>query len=144
MTFSKYHSFDAATGLLIRDVGQAAVTADAYIGTELDQGAAVATDMICVINIEDLDIGDDDEYGHFTVIGYNESNKSDATVLGKASVGAAAAIAQETVDSAAGDREEIRFRTEKNGTKFRYVALHLDVGGTGATFTFNAYFTREM
>lgn len=144
MSFSKYHSFDAATGLLIRDVGQAAITSDGYVGTEFDQGAAAATDMICVINIEALDIGDDDEYGHFTVVGYNESDKSDRQILGKASIGAAAAIALETVDSAAGDRHEIRFRTEKNGTKFRYVALHLDVGGTGATFTFNAYMTREM
>lgn len=142
--FSKFYAMDDATGLVKRDIGQAAVTADAYIGTQWDQGSAAATECLCVINIEALDIGDDDEYCVFSITGSNATNRSDAQVLGQVTVGAAAVINLETVDAAAGDRYEIRFRTEKNGTKFRYIDLHANVEGTGATFTFNAYITKEF
>lgn len=141
---STYYAIDDAAGLVKRDIGQAAITADAYIGTQWDQGAAAATNCILVGHIEALDIGNDDEYCTFTVTGSNATNRSDAVVLGSITIGAADAINLETVDSAVGDRFEMRFRTEKNGAKFRYIDLHADVGGTGPTFTFNAYISKEF
>lgn len=143
-TQSKFYAFDAATGLLIRDIAQAAVTADAYIGTQFDQGGAAATDMIAVINLEAVKISANDETYTFRVTGSNATNRSDAQVLGMAAVGDAGTLTLETVDSAVGDRAEIRFRTEKNGTKFRYIDLHLDVAGTSPSITFNAFFTKEL
>lgn len=141
---SKYYALDAATGFIKRALGSAAVTADAYIGDQIDQGGAVATDMIAVITVEAIDIANSDEVYTFRVTGSNATNRSDAQVLAEAVLGDAAAIAIETRDSAAGDQVEMRFRTEKHDTAFRYIDLHLDVAGTTPSITFGAYFTKEF
>lgn len=143
-TFSKYYALDAATGLLKRDVGLSALTADAYVGDQFDQLAATATDMIAVVNIESCKVSAGDETYLLTVLGSNATNRSDGEILAQVFVGDAGTIALETRDTIAGDRVEMRFRTEKNGTKFRYVDLHLDVTGTSPSIGFNAYMTKEM
>jgi len=142
--FSKTYAFDAATGLLKRDVGLAALTADAYVGDQWDQGGAAATDAICVINVESVDVASNDEVYRFVVLGSETADRSDGQILGMIEIGDNAAIALETVDPSAGDRAEIRFRTEKNGTKFRYVDLHLDVAGATPSIGFNAHITKDV
>ncbi|QDP64848.1 MAG: hypothetical protein Unbinned5081contig1001_5 [Prokaryotic dsDNA virus sp.] len=142
--FSKTYAFDAATGLLKRDAAQAALTADAWVGTQWDQGSPAATDIIAIINIESVDIANSDETYEFLIVGSQTSDRSDAQILGRAKIGDAAAIAIETVDAAAGDRVEIRCRTEIGLTKFQYVDLYLDVSGTSPSVGFSAYISKEM
>jgi len=144
MGFSKFYALDAATGLLKRDIGLAALTADAYVGTQWDQGAAAATDCIAAINIESCKVSAGDETYLLTILGSQTSDRSDGEILAQVFVGDAGTIALETRDTIAGDRVEMRFRTEKNGTQFQYVDLHLDVSGTFPSIGFNAYITKEF
>ena len=141
---SKYFAIDAATGLIKRELGSAAVTADAYIGTQHDQGAAVATDMVCVIDVEAVDVSSGDELYTFRLVGSNVSDRSDAQILDTLELGAAAALPIDTVSTAAGQRFVMRARTERNGTTFRYVDLHLDVAGTTPSITFGAFISKEF
>lgn len=135
-------AIDAAPGLIKRERGQAAITATGYIGNKWDQGAAVATDFLCVINMEAVKVSAANETYSFALIGYNALDRSDATVLGSASV-AAAATTLETVLPAAGDRLVIKARTEKKATAYRYVDLHLTAGGTSPSVTLNAFLSRD-
>lgn len=141
---SKTFAIDAATGLIKRALGSAALTSDAYVGTQHDQGAAVITDMLCRIVIEAVDVAGGDERYAFRIIGSNVADRSDGQILAMMEVGDAAAVPIETVDAAAGQVVDIRFRTERDNTAFRYIDLHLD--GTGASFsiTFGAYITKEI
>lgn len=141
---SKYFAIDAATGLIKRELGSAAVTADAYIGTQHDQGAAVATDLVCVIDVEAVDVSSGDELYTFRLVGSNVSDRSDAQILDTLELGAAAALPIDTVSTAAGQRFVMRARTERNGTTFRYVDLHLDVAGTTPSITFGAFISKEF
>ena len=144
MAHSKFYAFDALAGVLKRDIGQAALTADGYVGTQWDQGAAVLTDGICIINVETMKISAGNETYKFRIIGSNAADRSDGEVLAMAEAGDASTLATpETRDSAVGDRIEIRFRTEKNETKFRYIDLHLDVGGTSPSTQFSSYISKE-
>jgi hypothetical protein len=144
-TFSRMYAFDGATGLEKRAVGAAALTADAYIGTQFDQGAAAMTDMVLVVNIEAIDIASTDEIYRLRVVGSNVADRSDGTILATIECGDASTFASpETIDTAAGDRFVAPFRTEKNGTAYRYVDLHLDVAGTSPSITFNAYLSKEI
>lgn len=142
--FTKYYAVDDATGLFKREPAQAALTSDGYVGTQLDQLSATATDMIAIINIESCKVSAGDETYMLTVLGSNATNRSDGEILAQMLVGDAGTIALETRDTIAGDRVELRFRTEKNGTKFRYVDLHLDVTGTSPSIGFSAYFSKEV
>lgn len=139
----KYYAIDAAPGLIKRELGLAALTADAYVGTQHDQGGSVATDFIALINIETCKVSVADETYLFTVVGSNVADRSDGEILGQVTLGAAAVIALETRDTIAGDRAEIRCRSEKNETEFQYLDLHLDVSGTGPSISFGAYFSKE-
>ena len=141
---SKYFAIDAATGLIKRELGSAAVTADAYIGTQHDQGDAVATDLVCVIDVEAVDVSSGDELYTFRLVGSNVSDRSDAQTLDTLELGAAAALPIDTVSTAAGQRFVMRARTERNGTAFRYVDLHLDVAGTTPSITFGAFISKEF
>lgn len=136
-------AIDAAPGLIKRERGQAAVTATDYIGTKWDQGDAVATDFLAVVNIEDIKVSAANETYSFALIGYNNLDRSDATTLGSSGVNAAA-TPLETLLAAAGDRIVIKGRTEKRGAPYRYVDLHLTVGGTAPSVNFNAFFSREI
>lgn len=144
MPHSKFYAFDALAGVLKRDVGQAALTSDGYVGTQWDQGAAVLTDGICVINIESIDIAGNDEIYAFRIIGSNVADRSDGEILAMTQIGDAGTIPIETRDTLVGDRVELRFRTEKNETKFRYIDLHLDVTGATASIGFSAYVSKEL
>lgn len=145
MSFSKNYAFDAATGLVKRELGLAAITADAYVGTQFDQGAATATDMVLVVNIEAIDKTTGDETYKLRVVGSNVADRSDGEVLAVVEFGDASALGSpETVDSAAGDRIIQPFRTEKGRTRFRYVDLHLDVAGNTPSVTFGAYLSKEI
>lgn len=135
-------AIDAAPGLIKRERGQAAVTATGYVGTRWNQGGAVATDFLAVINIEAVKTSAANETYAFALVGYNNADRSDATVLGTSTFGAAA-TALETVLPAAGDRLTIKGRTEKKTNAYRYVDLHLTVGGTSPSITFNAFLTRD-
>lgn len=141
---SKTFAIDAATGLIKRAMGSAALTADAYIGTQHDQGAAVITDMLCRVVIEACDVASGNETYHLRIVGSNVSDRSDGTVLAERLLGDAGSIAIETVDTAAGDVVDIRFRTERGNTAYRYIDLHLDVTGTSPSITFGAYITKEI
>lgn len=141
---TKYYAFDAAPGLLKRDKGLAAVTADGIVGPQWDQGGAAATDAILLVNVEAIKISAGNETYTFTVIASNQADRSDGEVLGQFVTGNASEIAHETVDGAALDRGEVRFRTQKNDRDFRYVDLHLEVAGTGPSIAFSAYISKEM
>lgn len=138
------YALDASTGLIKRAVGAAAVTADAYIGDQFDQGAAVLTDMALVVNIEACKVSAGDETYTLRVTGSNATNRSDAEILTTVELGDAGTIPLETVDTAVGGQYQAFFRTEKNGTAFRYIDLHLDVAGTSPSITFSAYFTKRI
>ena len=147
MTSRKSYAIDAATGLIKRAAAQAAVTADAYIGTQHNQGAATATDMVLVLNVESIVTnGATGETYKLYIIGSNVADRSDGEVLGVAFLGKASQLtgSQETRDSAAGDRLVVPFRTEKNRTRFQYVDLYIDVAGTAPSIAFNAYLSKEI
>jgi hypothetical protein len=144
MSFTKIYAIDAATGLIARAPAQAAITATAYIGTQYDQQAATATDMVLVLNVEAIDISSTNEVYTFRIVGSNQTNRSDGEVLAMGILGHAATITIETRNTAAGDRIVIPFRTEKNRTRYRYVDLHLTAAGTTPSITFNAYFSKEI
>lgn len=140
----KTFAIDAGTGLIKRALGEAALTADAYIGTQWDQGAGVATDAICVVNVETCKVSAGDETYTLRVVGSETSNRSDAQILDTLELGDAGTLAIETVDTAAGQQFVMRFRTERNGTQFQYVDLHLDVAGTSPSISFGAYISKEF
>jgi hypothetical protein len=144
MSFAKNFGIDAATGLIKRAPASAAVTATAYIGTQYDQQAATATDMVCIINVEAVDIASTNEVYTFRIVGSNVADRSDGEVLGMAMLGHAGTITIETRNTAAGDRIIIPFRTEENRTRFRFVDLHLTAAGTTPSITFNAYFSKDI
>lgn len=144
MSFTKYYAFDGATGLLKRNVAQAALTSTAYVGTQWDQGAAVSTDGICVINVESVDVAGGDEVYAFRVVGSNVADRSDGEVLAMLELGDAGALGVETVDTVVGGQYTIRFRTEKHRTKFRYIDLHLTHVGATSSIGFSAFFSKEI
>ena len=140
----KMFAIDAATGLIKRELGLSALTADAYVGTQWDQGAAAATDLACVINIESCKVSAGDETYTLRIVGSNVSDRSDGQILDTLELGDAGTLAIETVDTAAGQQFVMRARTSRNGTTFRYVDLHLDVAGTSPSIGFGAHLTREV
>lgn len=146
MSFNKIYALDGATGLVKREPGQAALTADGYVGSQHDMLSANAADCVLVLNVESIDIASTDETYKFYILGSNVANRSDAEVLGYCQLGKASALtgSQETRDSAAGDRLVVPFRTEKGRTRYRYVDLYLDVGGTTPSIAFNAYISKEI
>lgn len=141
---SKTFAIDAATGLIKRALGSAALTSDGYVGTQHDQGAAVITDMLCRIVIEAVDVAGGDEIYDFYIVGSNVADRSDGQILGMMRVGDAAAVPVDTVDAAAGQVVDIRFRTERDNTAFRYIDLYLDGAGASFSITFGAYITKEI
>lgn len=140
----KFFAIDAATGLIKRALGSAALTADAYIGTQWDQGGATATDIVCVINIESCKVSAGDETYTLRLVGSNETNRSDAQILDTLELGDAGTLTIETVDTTAGDQFVMRARTHRNDTSFRYIDLHLDVAGTSPSIEFGAYISKEF
>ncbi len=146
MSYSKYFAIDADTGLIKRAPAQAALTSTGYIGTQLDLGAAAADDMIAILNIEAITInGATGETYRFRIVGSNATNRSDGEVLAQIETGKASVLgAPETVDGAAGQRLEMRFRTEKNRTRYRYIDLHMTAAGTSPSIQLNAYLTKEV
>jgi hypothetical protein len=146
MSFSKYFAIDADTGLIKRAPAQAALTSTGYIGTQLDLLAASADDMICIINVESIVInGATGETYKFRIVGSNQTNRSDGEVLAQIETGKASVLgAPETVDGAAGQRLEMRFRTEKVRTRFRYIDLHMVVAGTAPSIAVNAYLSKDL
>lgn len=140
--FSRTFAFDGATGLVKRELGLAALTSDAYVGTQFDQGAATITDMALVLTVESVDIAGTDEIYNFRIVLSNTADRSDGVVVATAELGHITAIpGPETVSTAAGDRHVLYFRTEKDGVSYRYVDLHLDVTGASASIGFGAYLT---
>lgn len=133
------YAIDAAKGLIKREAKQAAVTANGYVGLPWDQGAPCATDFVAVINLETPKVSAGTETYDFALVAYNNPDRSDATVIGRTSL-AAAASPLETVLPAAGDRLIIKARTEKKRVAYRYVDLYATIGGAGSV-AFNAYLT---
>lgn len=141
---SKYYAMDAATGLIKRELGLAALTSDGYVGTQHDQGDAAVTDLICIIDIESCKVSAGDETYVLSLVGSETSDRSDAQILAQITVGDAGTIAVETRDTVAGDRIELRARSEKNDTNFQFIDLHLDVSGTSPSIGFGAYISKEF
>ena len=140
---SQYFEIDAETGLIKRELGLAAVTSTAYIGTQWNQGAAVTTDIACIINIEAVNVAAGSIYT-FRIVGSNVADRSDAQVLAMMELGNATTVgAPETVAAAAGNQLVLMARTEKNDTAFRYIDLHLEMAGASATITFGAFIARR-
>lgn len=147
MTFRKTYAIDAAAGLIKRAAAQATLTSDGYVGTQHNQGAQTATDMVLVANIESIVTnGATGETYKFYIIGSNVADRSDGEVLAQFWTGKASQLtgSQETRDGAAGDRFVVPFRTEKNRTRFQYVDLYLDVAGTAPAIALNAYLSKEI
>lgn len=145
MTHSKFFAFDAAPGLVKRAVAQAALTSTGYVGTQWDQGAAALTDAICVVNVESIvTAGATGETYVFRIVGSNVADRSDGETLAVAELGSGTTLTVETRSTIATDRAVIRFRTEKNETKFRYVDLHMTVAGTAPSIAFNAHISKEI
>lgn len=143
--FSQTFAFDAATGYVKRAVGQAAITSDGYVGTQLDQGAAAITDLVLVLNVEAIDVAGTDEIYDFRVVLSNIADRSDGVVVAMAQLGHITAIpGPESVTTAVGDRHVLYFRTEKDGIAYRYVDLHLDVTGATSSITFNAHLSKVI
>jgi hypothetical protein len=140
----KFYAYDASPGLIKRALGQAAVTTTGYVGTQWDQRAAAATDFVCVIDVEAIDIASANEVYTFRVTGSNVADRSDAQVLDTLILGHAATITIQTVNTAAGMRFVMRCRSELNNTQFRYLDLHLTVAGTTPSITFGAFFSKEF
>jgi hypothetical protein len=140
----KYFAIDAAPGLIKRELGSLAITATAYIGTQWDQGGPAATDFVCVIDIEAIDVASANEVYTFRLVGSNVANRSDAQVLDTLVLGHAGTITIQTVNTAAGMRFVMRARSELNDTMFRYIDLHLTAAGTTPSITFGAYISKEF
>lgn len=142
---SKTFAIDAAPGLIKRELGLAALTADAYIGTQLDQGGAAVTDYVLVVDVESITVGGaSPEIYTLRMIGSNVADRSDGQILGSMELGAAATIPIETVNTAAGTRRVLRFRSEVDQTLFQYIDLHLDVAGTSPSIGFGAFISKEI
>lgn len=141
---SNGYVIDAATGLIKRAPGSAAITSTAYIGTQHDQGAAVATDFAVVIDVEAIDIASTNEVYTFRVVASNVADRSDGTVVAMGILGHAGTITIETVNTAAGHRLVLHGRTERNGTAYRYLDLHLTCAGTTPSITFGAYVSKVI
>tara|TARA_R110000868_G_scaffold237132_9_gene491609 strand:- start:21097 stop:21528 length:432 start_codon:yes stop_codon:yes gene_type:complete len=141
---SKIFAIDAAAGLIKRELGLAALTADAYVGVQHDQGAGVVTDLVAVINIESCKVSAGDETYTLRLVGSNVADRSDARVLDTLELGDAAAVPISTVDTVAGDQYVMRARTERVDTYYRYIDLHLDVAGTSPSIAFGAYLSKEL
>lgn len=139
----KYFAIDAATGLIKRELGSAAVTTGGYQGTQHDQGGNVVTSIACVINIEAIEVGTDETY-IFRLVGSQTADRSDAQILDTLELGKASDITVETEDTAAGDQFVMRARTQRNGDMFRYIDLHLEMAGTAESITYGAYITKEF
>lgn len=137
LAFSQTFAYDEAPGYVKRALGSAAVTATAFIGTQLDQGAAALTDMAIIITVEAIDVSSTNETYTFRVVGSNVADRSDGRTLATLYTGIAAT--PETVAGAAGDRLVAMFRTERDRTAYRYIDLHLTAGGTTPSITFGAY-----
>lgn len=140
----KYFAIDAAPGLIKRELGSAAITATAYIGTQWDQGGAAATDFVCVIDVEAIDVSSANEVYTFRLVGSNVANRSDGQVLDTLILGHAGTITIQAVNTAAGMRFVMRARSELNDTQFRYIDLHLTAAGTTPSITFGAYISKEF
>lgn len=140
----KYFAMDAAVGLIKRELGLAALTADGYVGVQHDQGGAAATDIVCVLDIEACKVSAGNEVYTLRLVGSNVADRSDAQILDTLELGDASTLEVETVDTAAGDRIVMRARTSRREIDFRYIDLHLDVGGTSPSISFGAYISKEM
>jgi hypothetical protein len=138
----KYYPIDTAT--TFRAAGAAALTADAYIGTQIDQVGAVYTDAVTVINVEAIKVSAGDEAYTLRVVGSNTANRSDARVLAEFTLGDAAAKPIDTADDVAGEQHVIQFSTQRAGVNQRYIDLHLDVVGTSPSITFSAFMSRSQ
>ena len=144
MSYAKNYAIDADVGMIKRAPAQAALTATAYVGVQADLVAATAGDMVCIINIESIDVSSSNEVYTFRIVGSNVADRSDGEVLAVAQTGHAGTITIETKNGAAGDRLVIPFRTEKNRTRYRFLDLHLTAAGTTPSIGFNAYISKEI
>jgi len=140
---SKYYAIDASVGLIKRAKGLAALTADAYVGTQWDQGGAVETDFVTVIDVESCKVSAGNETYTLRVVGSNVADRSDGQVLATLELGDAGTLPIQTRDTIAGDRHVLWARSDLNGTAFRYIDLHLDVTGTSPSIGFSAFISKE-
>jgi hypothetical protein len=142
MPVQKGYPFDKE--LSYRAKGSAAVAASGYVGTQKDQGGAVLTEMVLVLNIEAIDVANGDEAYTFRVVGSQTPDRSDARVLAEYTVGDAAAKPIDTADDMAGEQHVIQFNTQRAGYNQRYLDLRLDVAGTTPSITFSAFLSKKM
>lgn len=141
---SKTFAIDAAPGLIKRELGLSALTADAYVGTQHDQGGSVVTDFVLVVDVETCKVSAGDETYTLRMIGSNAASRSDGQILGTMELGDAGTIPIETEDTVAGTRRVLRCRSEVDQTTFRYIDLHLDVAGTAPSIAFGAFISKEI
>lgn len=146
MPYSKHYALDASTGLIKRAPAQAALTSDGWVGSQYDQGAATATDMVYVMVLESIVTnGATGETYDFRIVGSNVADRSDGEILASIKIGKASVIGTgETRDAVAADRIVLPFRTEKRRAMFRYVDVYLDVAGTSPSIAFQSYFSKEI
>ncbi len=119
---------------ILKDAGLVAADASGQVGGSdviVDLGEGLVKGHI-VVDVSAIEIDSDDEVYKISLQGSSSATfASDITDLATVELGANEVIGGD-VDSTAG-RYRVPFRTEKNGTIYRYARVYCDVAGTVAT-----------
>jgi len=130
---------------ILKDAGLVAADAAGTVGGEAliaDLGAGLVEGNL-VIDVTALNIDDNDELYQISLQGSNSATFASGIVdLAILELGALEVIGGD-VDSTIG-RYIVPFRTEKNGTVYRYVREYCDLDGTvGTGINFTAHLTKK-
>lgn len=144
------YSFDA--NLILSD-NAAAYTADGYAqvggadaildlggnqGTSPTQQARI--DAACVIDVTAIDIASGNETYVLRMLGCNTSGfASNVVELAAITLGKGASLIPATQKDSVVGRYELLFATEQANTKFQYLKMYVDVGGTTPSISFQAF-----
>jgi hypothetical protein len=121
-----------------------AIVADGYaevagVATTLDLGAG-RVDARVVLDLDTIVTNGaaPESYGVRVRLS-NSATFASGVVLGTGLLLGAAAATGASASNAAGERHEIPFTNEVNGTVYRYARLHVDVGGTAPSIDFASF-----
>lgn len=144
------YSFDV--NLLLSD-NAAAYTADGYAqvgGADavLDLGGnqgvtptqQARIDAMCVIDVTAIDIASNDETYVLRILGCNTAGFASAVrELAAITLGKGSVLVPATQSNGIVGRYELPFCTEQVNTKYEFVKLYVDVGGTTPSIAFQAF-----
>lgn len=144
------YSFDA--NLQLSD-NAAAYTTDGYAqvgGADavLDLGGNQSTtptqqariDAVCVIDITAIDIASTNETYTLRIMGCNTAGFASAVAeLAAITIGDGDTLSPATQSDASTGRIELMFCTERFDTKYQFLKLYVDVGGTSPSIAFQSF-----